>query len=161
MIIKEISTTLYEFDSEDELDSIDLQLVNEAKLITENAYAPYSKFRVGAAILLENGKIIHGTNQENAAYPSGLCAERVALFYANSNYPETKVVSIAIAAKTNGAFTKSPITPCGSCRQVIMESQLRMKYPIKIILYGSDKIQIIKDASTLLPIGFSEDFLKI
>lgn len=156
---REIIIKITEYESVKELDANEQQLISEAKKITENAYAPYSKFSVGAALLLENGEIIRGTNQENAAYPSGLCAERVALFYANSKFPDKKVKTIAIAAKSKGNFTKTPITPCGSCRQVILETENRFKNPIKIILYGEDKIQVIEDARTLLPISFTGDFL--
>lgn len=155
-----IITTLVEYSSINELETIDQQLINESKKATENAYAPYSNFHVGAALLLENGEIICGNNQENAAYPSGLCAERVALFYANSKYPDVKVKTIAIAASSNGKFAKFPVGPCGSCRQVILETENRFKSPIKIILYSEEKIQVIEDASTLLPISFTEDFLK-
>jgi len=160
MIKKTISTTLFEYDSIDELEAVDQQLVEECKKITENAYAPYSNFHVGAALLLENGKIISGSNQENAAYPSGLCAERVALFYANSKFPNEKVKTIAISAASKGKFTQFPIGPCGSCRQVILETENRFKSPIKIILYSEEKIQVVEDASCLLPISFTEDFLK-
>jgi len=160
MVQKDIHTIVLEYESEYELEPVDQKLVHQAKLSTDNAYAPYSNFKVGAAVLLENGKMIHGNNQENAAYPSGLCAERVALFFANSNFPEIKVRRIAIAAKNGEDFTKLPITPCGSCRQVILETQNRFELPIKIILYGTDKVQIIEDASTLLPISFNDQFLK-
>jgi cytidine deaminase len=152
--------TVNEFDSEKELDKADLELIKHAKEATKNSYSPYSKFRVGVAILLDNGKILEGNNQENAAYPSGLCAERVALFYANANFPKSKVLTIAITARSEKKFTNLPITPCGSCRQVILETQNRFKYPIRIILYGTEKILIIEDASTLLPISFSDEFLK-
>jgi cytidine deaminase len=160
MIKKELITTIIEYNSPDELEAVDQELIRLAKAATDNAYAPYSKFSVGAAVLLENGQIVHGTNQENAAYPSGLCAERVALFYANSNFPESKVLSIAIAARAGTEFIEMPITPCGSCRQVILETQKRFRHPIKIIQYGKDKIQVIEDASTLLPISFDEAVLK-
>ena len=102
----------------EECSEIEKKLINAAKHATEKSYAPYSNFKVGAALLLENGEIITGNNQENAAYPSGLCAERVATFYANSVYPNEKVVAIAIAAWSNGKFTDDVITPCGGCRQV-------------------------------------------
>jgi cytidine deaminase len=160
MITRQIFTTLIEFESESELEPTDKELVKQAREATKKSYSPYSKFSVGAAILLENGQIIQGNNQENAAYPSGLCAERVALFYANANFPESKVLAIAIAANSGKSFTNLPVTPCGSCRQVIIETQNRFKYPIKIILYGKDKILLIEDASTLLPISFSDEFLK-
>jgi len=149
MVQKDIHTIVLEYESEYELEPVDQKLVHQAKLSTDNAYAPYSNFKVGAAVLLENGKMIHGNNQENAAYPSGLCAERVALFFANSNFPEIKVRRIAIAAKNGDDFTKLPITPCGSCRQVILEAQNRYEIPIKIILYGTEKVQIIEDASRI------------
>jgi len=160
MIKKELICTLLEYASEAELNLEDKELINQAKEASGRAYSPYSKFSVGAAVLLDNGKIIQGNNQENAAYPSGLCAERVALFYANANYLESKVLTIAIAAKSGGIFTKLPVTPCGSCRQVILETGNRFKQKIKIILYGEDKIQIIEDAGNLLPISFGEEYLK-
>jgi cytidine deaminase len=160
MIKKELITTILEYESEKELEEADRELVNMAKQASDNAYSPYSKFSVGAAVLLENGKIIQGNNQENAAYPSGLCAERVALFFANSNFPNLKVLAIAIVAKSENSFTKMPVTPCGSCRQVISESQNRFKFPIKLILYGTKKLIIIEDASTLLPISFGDESLK-
>jgi cytidine deaminase len=154
----QLTTTILEYESGKELDKTEVDLVNEAMKATYQAYSPYSKFSVGAAVLLDNGKIIQGTNQENAAYPSGLCAERVALFYANSCFPDSKVLSIAIAAQSGNTFTKLPISPCGACRQVILESQIRFKHPIKIILYGTGKILVIEDASTLLPISFGDEF---
>jgi len=160
MIKKELITTVLEYNSENELETIDKELIKQAKKASGRSYSPYSNFSVGAAVLLDNGKIIQGNNQENAAYPSGLCAERVAIFYANANYRDSKVLAIAIAAKSGNIFTSLPVTPCGSCRQVILETQNRFKQPIKIILYGKEKIQIIEDASTLLPISFGEEFLK-
>ncbi len=160
MTEKQIVTKVYEYNSINKLDEKDKILIEKAKEITKNSYAPYSHFNVGAAVLLENGKIITGTNQENAAYPSGLCAERVALFYANSEYPDIAVKSIAITAKTNTDFVENPIPPCGSCRQVLLETETRFKIPIKIILAGSKKIQIIKNAKSLLPINFDDTFLK-
>ncbi len=160
MIKKDIKITLLEYNSVNELNELERQLVNQAMRTTESSYAPYSKFHVGASVMLENGEIISGSNQENAAYPSGLCAERVALFYANSKFPEIKVNAIAIAAQTNGSFTKLPVSPCGSCRQVMLETETRFNQPIKIILYGEDHIFVIENASVLLPIGFKEDFLK-
>lgn len=160
MIEKKVTTTIYEYDSVKELSSEDQVLVKKAKEITAHSYAPYSHFHVGAAIMLENGKIITGTNQENAAYPSGLCAERVALFWANSEYPDLAVKTIAISAKTNGSFTTVPVPPCGSCRQVLLETETRFKKPIKIILAGEKKVEVIENARSLLPINFDEEFLK-
>ena len=160
MIEKKITTTIYEYNSISELSNDDSILIEKAKEITKNSYAPYSKFYVGAAVLLENDKIITGSNQENAAYPSGLCAERVALFWANSEYPNVAVKSIAIAVKANNEFLKNPAPPCGSCRQVLLETETRFKTPIKIILAGEEKIQIIENAKSLLPINFDDTFLK-
>ena len=108
--------------SYDELPEQYKQLVDEAKRVTGDAYAPYSKFHVGAAVLLENGEIVSGTNQENAAYPSGLCAERVTMFYANSRYPNVAPKALAIATFADGDFLEEPITPCGACRQVLLET---------------------------------------
>jgi len=160
MVEKKIITTVYLYDSVDELEKDDQELVKKAKKITEHSYAPYSHFHVGAALMLENGKIITGSNQENAAYPSGLCAERVALFYANSEFPGVAVKTIAISAKTNGGFTKIPVPPCGACRQVLLETETRFKKPVKIILAGKEKIELIENAKSLLPINFDEEFLK-
>ena len=155
----EITTTTYEYDSLEELSQDEQFLINKSKEAVNNAYAPYSKFNVGAAVLLENGEIIIGTNQENAAYPSGLCAERVAIFYANSKYPDVPVKAIAVAAFTNNKFVESPVPPCGSCRQVIMETETRFNAPIKIYLVSKSKITVINDAKTLLPLNFDEHFL--
>ena len=155
----QFSIKITDYSNKTELDKSDNILVNEATLVCDNAYAPYSKFKVGAAVLLKNGEIITGTNQENAAYPSGLCAERTALFYANSKYPDVPVVAIAVAAKNNGNFTEQPVGPCGSCRQVILETETRFKTPIKIIMVGSEKISVIDNAKSLLPLSFSEDDL--
>ena len=153
--MKEINiTSIIEELSYDELTEIDQELINNAKESTKNSYAPYSKFSVGAAVLLNNNEIISGSNQENAAYPSGLCAERTTLFYANSRYPNVPVKTLAIAARTENGFIDEPIPPCGACRQVILETEKRYKQPIKIILYGSKKIYIIKGINALLPLSF-------
>ena len=155
----EITTTTYEYDSINELNEDEQLLINKSKDAVKNAYAPYSKFNVGAAVLLENGEIVIGTNQENAAYPSGLCAERVAIFYANSKYPNIAIKSIAVTAFTNDKFIENPLPPCGACRQVIVESETRFNKPIKIYLVSSKKITVVEDAKELLPINFDEDFL--
>jgi len=125
-----------------------------AKDACSRAYAPYSQFRVGAAVLLANGEIVAGSNQENVAFPSGLCAERTALFYANSRYPEQAVKSLAVAAYTQGDFVESPISPCGACRQVILETEMRYKNPIRIYLYGKKEIYVIEGINDLLPLAF-------
>jgi cytidine deaminase len=130
-------------------------LIEEAKAQTQKAYAPYSNFKVGCAVLLENGVIIGGNNQENAAYPSGLCAERVAVFYAKSQYPDTAVSAIAIAAFHNGNFTAEPVNPCGACLQTLLETEKRQKTPIKLILFGQNNTQIINGIKDCLPISFN------
>ena len=124
--------TVYSYD---ECTEVEKNLIDAAKEATSNAYAPYSNFHVGAALLLENGKIVTGNNQENAAYPSGLCAERTAVFYANAQYPDQKIEAIAVAAYYNGQFTDDLISPCGSCRQVLLEVESRYNSPVKILLY--------------------------
>jgi len=155
-----IETLVSEFNYQ-ELSDIQQKLVNIAKQNTQTAYAPYSKFYVGAAILLENGEIIGGNNQENSASPSTLCAERVAMFYANSQFPNVAPVAIAIAAFTNGEYLTNPITPCGGCRQVLLESEMRFEKPIEIILYGEEGIHIISNAKKLLPLCFEKSSLKL
>ena len=129
------------------------ELIEVAKASTESAYAPYSKFKVGAAVLLENGEIITGNNQENVAYPSGLCAERVAVFYANAKFPNTKIKMIAVAAYFQNDYTDH-ISPCGSCRQVLQEVEARYKSPIRILLYGKNEIYIVESAKDLMPLNF-------
>lgn len=131
-------------------------LIERAKEISFGAYAPYSKFGVGAAVLLDNGEIIVGSNQENVAYPSGLCAERTALFAANANYPDVAPKILAIAAQTEGKFLANPITPCGSCRQVLLESEKRFGKDIVILLFGEKKVYEIASVKKLLPLAFDE-----
>ncbi len=133
------------------------KLIKASKGVVHSAYAPYSKFNVGAAVLLENNEIITGTNQENSAYPSGLCAERVALFYANSKFPAVPVKALSIAAFFNNEFLENPTPPCGSCRQVILETEKRFNKPVNIILYGSEKIFLFKTIKDLLPLSFSSE----
>jgi cytidine deaminase len=129
-------------------------LVEKAKAMTQNAYCPYSHYHVGAAALLADGQIIAGSNQENAAYPSGLCAERTTLFAANANHPNTPVMALAIACFTQGHFTKDAAAPCGACRQVMLETEHRFQQPMKVILYGEDMCYIFDSASDLLPVNF-------
>lgn len=131
-------------------------LVNKAKEQYQKSYAPYSRFHVGAAVLLENGALFEGNNQENAAYPSGLCAERVTLFYAHAQFPDVPVRAIAIAAYTNGSILETPITPCGACRQVMIESQDRFDHPFDIYMIGKDVIFHVAGAEALLPLIFSK-----
>ena len=132
-------------------------LIEMAKEATENAWAPYSNFRVGAALLLENGQIITGNNQENVAFPSSLCAERVALFYAGSQYPGIPVHKIAVAAYADGKFVENPVYPCGDCRQVLLEHENRVNHPVEIIMYGTNEIKVLSSVSDLLPLPFIYD----
>lgn len=150
------------YDSFEELTAQDRQLMEEAKKAADDAYAPYSKFHVGAAVLLENGVIVRGSNQENAAYPSGLCAERVALFAAGAQHPGNKIVAIAITAYPEGKKIPAvPISPCGDCRQVMAEYELRYDHKIRLIMEGGNGTYIISDrVAQLLPFLFSGDVLK-
>lgn len=138
----------------------ELPLVDAALKATEQAYAPYSKFHVGAAVLLADGTIVTGSNQENAAYPSGLCAERVALFHAGHQYPDIPVVALAIVAATGGKQVES-ISPCGACRQVLLETEQRYGRPVKVLLCGTHDVVVVQDAASLLPLSFGKkDLLK-
>ena len=143
----------------EELTEQDRQLIEAAKLATEHSYAPYSRFHVGAAALLADGTVVTGTNQENAAYSSGLCAERTTLFYAGSSHPNTPVVALAIAAYTDGAFTPKPIAPCGACRQVMLETESRYGKPMKVLLYGERECYVFESAKDLLPVCFTSENL--
>ena len=130
------------------------QIIEAAKQATYRAYAPYSGFRVGAAVLLENDVVVTGNNQENAAFPSGLCAERTAVFSANALYPHVPVKTIAIAAQQGGEFFPNPISPCGACRQVLLECEKRFDKKIDIYLYGTEKTYYLKGIRNLLPLCF-------
>lgn len=160
MINREIKINVREYNSISELESEDINLIDNSKRAALSAYSPYSLFKVGAAVLLDNNIIITGNNQENAAYPSGLCAERVALFYANAQYPDIPIKAIAISAFSNNIYLDNPIPPCGSCRQVLKESEQRFNMPIKVILYGEKEILVINTVSDLLPITFDNSYLK-
>lgn len=140
----------------DELPAADQTLINMAKDATQRSYSPYSKFQVGAAARLSDGTIVTGSNQENVAYPLGQCAERTTLFYANSQYPTLAIDTLAIAAYTDNQFTSSPITPCGGCRQVMLETENRYKQPMRILLYGTKEVYEINSASFFLPLSFNE-----
>lgn len=130
------------------------ELVKAAYKATENSYANYSNFNVGAALRLDDGRIVIGANQENAAFPLGLCAERTAIFSAQANYPDQKITQIAITAKNANGFLKQPVTPCGSCRQVMLEIEERYKNAMTILLCGTDRIYRIKTVKDLLPLCF-------
>lgn len=160
--MKEISITssFIVYDNLKELSAEIQDLMDQAVEIRKKAYAPYSQFRVGAALLLDNGKIVLGSNQENAAYPSGLCAERVAIFHAGSVYPEAKILKIAITAASDNNQTKAPIPPCGSCRQSIAEYEIKQETPIEIYFMGEIG-EVYQSASlkNLLPFMFDKKFL--
>ena len=156
----DIHTTIKIY-SPDELSAEEQQLVEAAKKATTRSYAPYSHFHVGAAALLANGEIISGTNQENAAYPSGICAERTTLFYANSQHPQQAVKALAIAARTSeGHWTETPISPCGACRQVMTETENRYGKPMKVLLCSAQEVFVIESAKDLLPVSFGSKDLK-
>lgn len=150
---------LFEYNRPDELEEEQQKLVQEARDAARDAYAPYSGYKVGAAALLRNGETVRGNNQENVAYPSGLCAERVAIFYAGARYPGVGVKSIAIAAIRDGSFQEEPVAPCGGCRQVLYEKETQGKAPMEVILYGSKRIQVIKQVADLLPLPFKLESL--
>jgi cytidine deaminase len=156
----EIPFTVEEFDSVDELNETQQQLLLRASEAAKDAYAPYSRFNVGAALLLEDGRIVTGNNQENAAYPSGLCAERVAVFSAGAQFPGVKFKAIAITAYSTEIEVNSPIAPCGACRQVLAEYEKRYEYPLEVILKGqAGKVLVIQSASSLLPLIFNRKSL--
>ena len=154
---KKLITLPYEVLSPDELSPADLALVEEARQATFRSYAPYSHFSVGAAILLDNGVTVPGSNQENAAYPSGTCAERSACFFAHARYPEARFLKIAIAARTtDGEFIDEPVAPCGSCRQALLEYETLAGRPVEVMLVGRERIFRIPSVASLLPFSFSE-----
>jgi Cytidine deaminase len=144
----------------DELPVADKQLLEVAKRKTQDSYSPYSHFCVGAAALLADGTIVEGCNQENAAYPSGLCAERTVLFAAGAQHPHQPVLALAIAAFTNGHFTEDPVSPCGACRQVMLETEHRYKQPMRVLLFGANHVYEFSSAESLLPFSFISDDLK-
>jgi cytidine deaminase len=150
---------LYEYDQLEELTEDQVLLVNSAIKAARDAYAPYSEYHVGAALRLANGEIIIGSNQENAAYPSGLCAERVAIFYAGARHPDVPVLSIAIAAIRKGIIQEEPVAPCGACRQVLYEKESQGEGSMELILYGNKKIQVLSKVTDLLPLPFKMENL--
>lgn len=144
----------------DELPEQDRLLVEQAKAQVPTSYSPYSHFAVGAAAQMANGEIVCGSNQENAAYPSGICAERTTLFYAGAHYPDVPVTALAVACYTNGQFTFDPGAPCGACRQVMIECEERHHTPMRILLYGQKAVYVFQTAKDLLPLCFVPDSLK-
>ncbi len=137
-----------------ELPEAEKKLVETAISMSERAYAPYSGFKVGAACLLKNGTVIGGSNQENAAYPAGICAERNAVFQANAVYPDEPILAVAVAAQNAQGFVSNPTAPCGICRQVLLEAEQRYAAPIRILLYGTSEVAIFESAADLLPLSF-------
>ena len=141
----------------EELSATEQALIDKAIEATHRSYVPYSKFHVGTALLLKNGEIIQGCNQENAAFTVGICAERAAIFAAGAKYPDQPVVMMAIAARTSdGKLQEEPISPCGSCRQVLVETETRFGQPVRLLLYGSRRIIIADGIGQLMPLLFSE-----
>lgn len=158
---KIINIKFTEYDSAADLPAEDKQLYDKARAANRKAYAPYSNFYVGAAVLLENGQIITGSNQENAAYPSGLCAERVALFYAGAQFPDVAVKTLVIACNSKDKTVNKPLSPCGACRQVISEYEQKHGKKIKIIMGGeTGPLLSCEGIETLLPLMFKGEFVK-
>lgn len=155
-----ITANLELYDSQDELPQDVQELMDKASDARDCAYAPYSKFKVGAAVLLDNNEVITGSNQENASYPSGLCAERTAMFYASAKYPDAKFIKMALTAKSMNHRVVTPIPPCGSCRQAIAEYEVKQQSPIEIYFMGETG-KVIKSNSLkeLLPLMFDNTYL--
>ena len=154
MTNKEIKIAFKEYDSLDQMETSDMELAKAAVEAMELSYAPYSNFNVGAAVRLEDGEIVKGANQENAAYPSGLCAERTAMFYAGASRPDKAMTGIAIAAGQNRKLTDTPATPCGACRQVMAQYQLKGGRPMAVIMVGASKIWKFDKVDDILPLIF-------
>ena len=161
-IYKRTLETSYELhENESSLDPIQTTLLGEAKKALENAHAPYSQFNVGAAVLLDSGKIVWGSNQENMAYPSGLCAERVAFFTVGAQHPNEKILAVAITVKAHLFHVEHPLAPCGACRQAMLEFELKQDQAIQLVLQGeTGAIAVIESVKSLLPLYFIEERLK-
>lgn len=158
---RDISISYEWFESINELDNIAQDLCKQAVIALKSSHSPYSEFRVGVAVLLESGRIVYGSNQENVAYPSGLCAERVALFTIGSTYPEEKILSMAITAQTNRFEINEPVTSCGACLQVMAEYEKKQSHPVDVIFYCiNGAILRIRGIKSLLPFAFTETRLK-
>ena len=158
---KDLLISYFELDSAEELLPDERNLLNIATDSLKSAYVPYSHYKVGSAVLLENGVIVTGSNQENMAFPSGLCAERVALFAAASNHPGIKIKSIAITAQSEDFPVKEPVSPCGSCRQAMIEYETNQGKPIQLILgCETGRTLLVRKVGDLLPLSFKEDMLK-
>lgn len=151
----EINVRYTEYQGVEELSDSEKVLVRKAKDASKSSYSPYSNFKVGASVLLENGEFICGSNQENGAYPSGLCAERVTLFYAGSKFPGVPIVAMAVTANYMGEVTEQPVAPCGACRQVMFEYRNIGHRPYALLMIGREKIIKVEDVQFLLPFSFS------
>ena len=161
MEVRKLEVKFEQYNERGELNKEEQALLKQAVDAVDGSYAPYSEFHVGAAVLLENGVVVKGSNQENSAYPSGLCAERVALFYANAQYPGVAVKAIAITAKADHFIIETPIAPCGACRQVMSETEHRQQNKIRVIMQGQHgKIMATEGIENLLPLVFQEEKLK-
>ena len=157
----ELKIAYSELESERELNKIEQELLQKAREASDLAYAPYSNFYVGAALLLDNGVIVCGNNQENVAYPSGLCAERVAIYAAGAQYPNVAIKTIAITCKSKSFHVSEPLSPCGACRQAMSEYEMRHKSIIRVILAGeTGRIRIMDSIADLLPFMFQAEELK-
>jgi len=154
MTEKEFKIGFIEYSSLDELNAEDRELASEAIAAMGNAYAPYSHFHVGAAVRMSNGQIVRGSNQENAAFPSGLCAERTAMFAASAKYPDKDMRSIALAGGVHGRLTRQPATPCGACRQVMAQYQTKAGKPVSVIMIGAARIWKFEKVDDILPLIF-------
>jgi cytidine deaminase len=156
---REVRMLYREYRESSEMPDDDRKLTEEAVIAASGAYAPYSHFMVGAAILFDDGTVVRGANVENAAFPSGSCAEKTAVSYAVSNFPGKKPVAIAVAALSGGQMTREPVPPCGNCRQMLVEEEQRQGHPIRIILAGKEKTIVIDSVESLMPLGFTKSNL--
>ncbi|WP_445749461.1 cytidine deaminase [Polaribacter sp.] len=156
----DITTIATVFKDISDLAADDQMLMKQAILARENAYAPYSKFSVGAALLLANGEIIFGSNQENAAYPSGMCAERVAIWNAGARFPNIQILQLAISAKSANSLVDKPVGPCGACRQSLLEYEFKQKQPFEILFMGEvGEVVKVSSITSLLPFSFDNSYL--
>jgi cytidine deaminase len=156
---REVSISFLEYTGIDELPDADRSLVEESITAASGSYAPYSRFNVGAAIMLDDGTVVRGANVENAAFPSGSCAEKTALSYSVANHHDKKAVAIAITALTEGELTDQPVPPCGNCRQMLIEEEQRTGHPIKVILAGKSGVTVLENCQSLMPLSFTRSNL--
>lgn len=157
----DITTSGYIYDSINELSDVDKKLMEAAIEATKNSYSPYSNFKVGAALLMEDDSIILGSNQENAAYPSGMCAERVAIWKASATFPNKKVKKLAITARSSDKPVEKPVGPCGACRQTLLEYEINQEEPIEVLFMGQvGKVVKAESVTSLLPFSFDGSFLQ-